>query len=127
MMCRDVLIETEFGYCSYDIDESEGAFIYNLYVYEEHRRKGKAREILCAAIDAIRSSGYEDSIGIEARPKYNSIPKSVLIDFYRRLGLKVVNADTEEINFSYPDTPKYDEGSGTCSERDRQRRIMRRV
>jgi GNAT superfamily N-acetyltransferase len=91
-VARDVLIENEFGYCRYDIDEIEGACIYNLYVYRGHRRQGKAREILCAAIKAIRSHGYEYCIGIEAIPKENSISQQALVDFYKSLELCVMNS-----------------------------------
>jgi ribosomal protein S18 acetylase RimI-like enzyme len=93
VIARDILIETESGYCSYDIDEMEGACIYNLYVYKDFRRCGKARELLSLAIEEIRSNGYGCQIGIEASPKENSISKESLVDFYRSLGLYVTNAE----------------------------------
>jgi GNAT superfamily N-acetyltransferase len=96
-MCRYIFIKTEFGYCNYDIDEDYGACIYNLYVSEDNRRQGRAKEILLAAISAIRSHGYTGCIGITASPKEGSIPKGVLIDFYKRMGLTVMNDDIEEM------------------------------
>lgn len=90
MIPRNVLIENEFGHCSYDIDEVDGACIYNLYIHRGYRRQGKAREILRIAIGAIRSHGYMHRIGIEAKPREGSISKQALVAFYESLGLYVV-------------------------------------
>jgi ribosomal protein S18 acetylase RimI-like enzyme len=88
---RYILIKNDFGYCSYDISETEGACIYNLYVYRKYRRHGKATELLLNAINSIRNSGYKYCIGIEATPRENSISTQELVEFYNRLGLLVVN------------------------------------
>lgn len=87
---KKVLVKSNYGHCYYDVDEDEGACIYGLYVIEEHRRRGHARELLCASIDAIRGHKYNGPIGVEALPSEKSIQRSDLIKFYEGLGLMVV-------------------------------------
>lgn len=83
-----MIIKTEFGSCEYDF-EVDYVHIYNLFVYPQYRRQGKAREILQLAIAAIRETGYTDEIKIVAQPKDNSIDVDKLIKFYKEMGLEV--------------------------------------
>ena len=84
-------LKNKFGYCNFDISETEGACIYDLYIYAEYRKHGHAKRLICDAINRIRSSGYDDIIGIEASPKEDSISKAALVKFYKSLGLCVTN------------------------------------
>ncbi len=81
-------IQNNFGYCDYEF-EKDYVHIYNLFVYSEFRRQGKAKEILHAAIDAIRKTGYRDTIEIVAIPKENSISLEKLVSFYKDMKLEV--------------------------------------
>jgi GNAT superfamily N-acetyltransferase len=84
-------IKTKFGCCSYNIDPIEGACIYSLYICEEYRREGHAKELLHMIINVIRATGYAYEIGIEADPKGDSISKDDLALFYKKTGLYVTN------------------------------------
>ena len=99
-MCKEVI--NAFGHCAYGfeqdsyIDEEENkvdgeyyVHIYNLFVYPEFRRQGKSREILQAAIDAIRETGHRGTIKIVANPKEDNVSKEKLISFYEDMGLEV--------------------------------------
>jgi len=81
-------IQNKYGYCEYSF-ERDFVHIYNLYIYPEYRKQGKAREILQRCIDKIRSLGYNDEIQIVAQPQENSISYECLKQFYESLGLKV--------------------------------------
>lgn len=81
-------IDNEFGYCAYAIEE-DYAHIYDLFVYPEFRRKGKATELLQSAINEIRRLGWEDVIKIVAIPIDNSISKEKLVAFYKSMNLDV--------------------------------------
>lgn len=108
-------IENEFGYCFYIFgrafnigNESEEIYgIYNLFVYPEFRRCGKAQELLQLVIDAIRKTGYIDEIRIEADPKENSISFEDLVSFYTRMKLTIYNKLIEQENpMNKPDLNK---------------------
>jgi GNAT superfamily N-acetyltransferase len=87
------VIENDFGYCHYDIDPVKGACIHSLCVHKEHRRKGKARELVSAAIKEIRALGYDKEIGVEASPGDDGISKKDLVLFYKKMGLTVTNEE----------------------------------
>lgn len=86
-LAENILIESEFGYCSFDIDSSEFAIIHGLYIYEEFRKQGYGRELLEFVVERIRQCGYKGDIYIQAIPKENSISKEKLELFYESLGL----------------------------------------
>jgi ribosomal protein S18 acetylase RimI-like enzyme len=81
-------MKSKFGYCDYAI-ETDYVHIYNLYVFPQFRRQGKARKILQNVIDTIRKTGYLGPIQIVAEPKENSISLKKLVLFYKSLGLEV--------------------------------------
>jgi ribosomal protein S18 acetylase RimI-like enzyme len=87
---KENYVETKYGYCFYFFYKGRG-FIYNLYVYPEYRKQGKAKELLQYAIKAIKDTGYIGDIYIEAKPKENSISFNKLVFFYKSLGLKIYN------------------------------------
>ena len=96
-MRGEQFIENRFGYCCYVFDKDYNilgetelhAIIYNLFVYPECRRKGKAKELLQSVIDIIRGTGYINEIRIEAFPRNNCISLEKLILFYKNMGLEV--------------------------------------
>lgn len=103
---RGLLVDFKYGYCCYSfeygydifhdvnyIDFTTYALLFNLYVYSEHRRKGRARGILECMVKTIRDTGYEGEIIIEAMPDEDSISRDDLISFYRRMGLTVLSPD----------------------------------
>lgn len=81
-------ISTHYGYCYYDLENN---LIYNLYVYEDYRRKGYAKRLLQYVINEIRQSGYTGEIHIQANPKENSISKDNLVCFYKQMGLNIID------------------------------------
>ena len=86
---RSGSIKYFFGYCEYAFEE-DYVHIYNLFVYPEFRRQGKARDILQSAINRIRETGYMDEIQIVANPNKDcEISLEKLIEFYENIGLKV--------------------------------------
>ncbi len=92
---EDFEIKNEFGYCSYSFEnDKRGNYvhIYNLYVYPNFRKRGKAREILQTVINNIRKIGYNGGIWIVANPKENSIELDKLVEFYKSMGLTVFSA-----------------------------------
>jgi len=88
-------IKTKYGYGFYAFEfngkEYVNAIIYNLYVYQEYRRQGRATDILLKIIRLIRGFGYEGNIEIEAEPREGSISAEDLERFYQRLGLIIVH------------------------------------
>lgn len=93
-MVREIfqnVIEDDFGYCCFLFDEKGQAIVYNLYVYAEYRRQGKAKYILQKVINEIKVSGYNGQILIEAKPREDSVDIENLIAFYKTMGLKVLN------------------------------------
>ncbi len=88
-MTNNYRVKNAFGYCGYGF-EKDYVHIYDLFVYPEFRRQGKAREILQCAIDAIRARRYRDAIQIVADPqKKCGISLEKLKSFYKNMGLKV--------------------------------------
>lgn len=81
-------IHNKYGYCYFSI-EGDAAFIYNLYVEPEHRRKGHAEHLIQMVIGEIRKAGYSGEIQIEACPRDGSIDVENLVAFYRRMGLNI--------------------------------------
>jgi GNAT superfamily N-acetyltransferase len=89
---KDEYVATNCGYCCFDKDFEPFPVIYNLYVYRQFRKLGNGTILLKLAIYTLRNIyGYKGTIGIEASPSENSIPKAKLICVYERLGLKVIN------------------------------------
>ena len=79
-MEKDYSIINKFGYCYYTLEEGY-YHIYNLYVYPNFRKRGKAREILQIVIDKIRENGYSGEIRIVANPNEHSIELDKLVEF----------------------------------------------
>lgn len=91
-MSFDRQIKSIFGYCYFAFEtDSVGSYvhIYDLYIYPEYRKQGKARELLKTAINGIRQLGYTEEIHIVASPTEDSIDKLKLVSFYRSMGLVV--------------------------------------
>jgi len=89
-MTEELFIETDYGYCFYTFEDYPGALIYNLYVYPQFRRQGRAKKLLQSIIDLIKSTGYTGEIGIEVAPRENSIDKKDLCNFYKTFNLKIL-------------------------------------
>ncbi len=83
-------IHNKFGYCYYQICETDGALIYNLYVEPEYRQKGHARHLVELVIREIKATGYTDEIMIQAQPRENSVDVVSLVSFYKRMELTVI-------------------------------------
>ena len=65
------------------------AFISNLKVDQQHRRRGVAAKLIDAAIANARRQGFS-SASLEARPSDNGISSQALVAMYRRQGFKNV-------------------------------------
>lgn len=87
-------IKNDFGYCAYSFEYTKDnvldyVHIHNLYISNNSRGKGKAKEILGLVISEIRRKGYFGAIRIVADPKENGIIKERLMSFYKGMGLEV--------------------------------------
>jgi GNAT superfamily N-acetyltransferase len=69
------------------------AFISNLRVDQQHRRRGVAAKLIDAAVSAARRQGLS-SARLEARPSDNGISSQALVAMYRRQGFKTVGKST---------------------------------
>jgi ribosomal protein S18 acetylase RimI-like enzyme len=65
------------------------AFISNLQVEQQHRRRGVAAKLIEAAVSAARRQGFK-AASLEARPSDNGISPQALVAMYRRQGFKNV-------------------------------------
>lgn len=65
------------------------AYISNLTVDQQHRRRGVAAKLLDAAINTARRQGFRAAT-LEARPSDNGISPQALVAMYRRQGFKSV-------------------------------------
>lgn len=84
-------LENIYGHCDYCICFDEDcSMIYNLYIEENFRKKGHAKEFINEAIENIRKSGYKGYIKVVAEPEEGSISKEDLIKFYKKMGLTII-------------------------------------
>lgn len=76
---------------SVDISRAGGgrAYISNLKVDQQHRRRGVAAQLINAAITTARRQGFK-AASLEARPSDNGISPQALVAMYRRQGFKSV-------------------------------------
>jgi len=76
---------------SVEISAASGgaAFISNLKVDQQHRRRGVAAKLIDAAINTARRQGFK-AASLEARPSDNGISPQALVAMYRRQGFKSV-------------------------------------
>ena len=76
---------------SVDISPSgrDRAFISNLHVNLQHRRRGVAAKLIDAVITSARRQGFMTA-RLEARPMDNAIPLQALVALYRRQGFKSI-------------------------------------
>ncbi len=65
------------------------AYISNLQVDQQHRRRGVAAQLINAAISTARRQGFK-AASLEARPSDNGISPQQLVAMYRRQGFKNV-------------------------------------
>jgi GNAT superfamily N-acetyltransferase len=65
------------------------AYISNLRVHQEHRRRGVAAKLIDAVINTARHQGFEIA-RLEARPFGNGISLEELVAMYRRQGFRSV-------------------------------------
>lgn len=65
------------------------AYISNLKVDQQHRRRGVAAKLIDAAIANARRQGFS-AASLEARPSDNGITPQTLVAMYRRKGFKSV-------------------------------------
>lgn len=65
------------------------AYISNLSVDQQHRRRGVAAKLIDAAIATARRQGFS-AASLEARPSDNGIAPQTLVAMYRRKGFKSV-------------------------------------
>lgn len=75
------------------VDISRGgagkAYISNLKVDQQHRRRGVAAQLINAAISTARRQGFK-AASLEARPSDNGISSQSLVAMYQRQGFKSV-------------------------------------
>ncbi len=88
-------IHNKYGYCYYSIETNNTAMIFNLYVEPEYRQKGHAKNLIRLAIKEIREAGYNKEIQIEARPREDSIGVERLVAFYNKMGLKILELNSD--------------------------------
>lgn len=76
---------------SVEIRRSGGgrAYISNLVVDQQHRRRGVAAQLINAAVSTARRQGFK-AASLEARPSDNGISPQALVAMYRRQGFKSV-------------------------------------
>ena len=76
---------------SVDISRLGGgkAYISNLQVDQQHRRRGVAAKLIDAAINTARRQGFK-AASLEARPSDNGISPQALVAMHRRQGFKSV-------------------------------------
>lgn len=76
---------------SVEISAASGgkAYISNLKVDQQHRRRGVASQLIDAAVNAARRQGFKAAT-LEARPSDNGISPQALVAMYRRQGFKNV-------------------------------------
>lgn len=92
MSCRfTITFEETFCCAGGFISREEYATIHDLFVPEQHRREGYAREMLLQAIAAIRKEHKEITILIIPEPTEDEPNKSQLIAFYESVGFKFEN------------------------------------
>lgn len=74
-----------------EINPSSGgkAVISNLYVDQQHRRRGVAAKLIGAVINTARRQGFNTAT-LEARPFGNGISLQALVAMYRRQGFRSV-------------------------------------
>ena len=65
------------------------AFISNLQVDQQHRRRGVAAKLIDAAVNTARRQGFK-AASLEARPSDNGISPQALVAMYRRQGFRSV-------------------------------------
>lgn len=65
------------------------AYISNLRVDQQHRRRGVAAKLIDAAINTARRQGFK-AASLEARPSDNGISSQALVAMYRRQGFESV-------------------------------------
>jgi ribosomal protein S18 acetylase RimI-like enzyme len=65
------------------------AYISNLRVDQQHRRRGVAARLIDAAVNTARRQGFK-AASLEARPSDNGISPQALVAMYRRQGFKSV-------------------------------------
>jgi len=65
------------------------AYISNLKVDQQHRRRGVAAKLIDAAVSAARRQGFR-AASLEARPSDNGISPQALVAMYRRQGFRSV-------------------------------------
>ena len=65
------------------------AYISNLKVDQQHRRRGVAAKLIDAAVNTARRQGFK-AASLEARPSDNGISPQALVAMYRRQGFKSV-------------------------------------
>lgn len=96
---KDCFLHTHYGWCYYDMKDM---LIYGLYVEPEFRRQGKAARLLKMVIAEMRANGYNGPIKIAAAPDERGISKHRLAEFYRSLGLAVINEQKANVSFRTP-------------------------
>lgn len=65
------------------------AFVSDLQVDQQHRRRGVAAKLIEAAVSTARRQGFR-SVALEARPSDNGISPQALVAMYRRQGFQNV-------------------------------------
>lgn len=82
-------IDNKYGHCCYCLCNS-CAMLHNLFIKKEHRRKGHAKVLVKKAIEEIIAEGFEGDIKVVAKPQ-EDISIESLIDFYKKMNLKVIS------------------------------------
>ncbi len=84
-------IHDKYGYCYYMMEPNKKPLIFNLFTEPKYRRQGHAKRHLEIVINTIRRTGYEGPIEIEASPPKGCVERDILIEFYKRMNLTVIN------------------------------------
>ena len=92
----DYRISNNYGYCHYCIDERYNPIVYDLFVYEEYRKRGHGTDLLNTVIKEIREKHSGSCIDIEVEPTDRSMTYEMLEGFYLSLGLLIISPDTRE-------------------------------
>lgn len=87
----EYLHQNHFGHCRYLLQPKPA--LYDLYVKPECRGFGHSRELIQAAIDAIRATGYVGDIGIEVAPRDGCMSNDALANYYKTFGLVILGED----------------------------------
>lgn len=101
---RDIVFESEYGYCMisqeveiidapsalYGYEERDIVLVSDLHVSPEHRRQGHGRALLRAAVDYAKAEFPHFPVRLAAVPDSDGMDLEALIAFYASEGFEVI-------------------------------------